>query len=229
MPVDETGESFASPGRDPAASLPLQVLVAAAAVNEPQFITGAIEDLEAQLFAHPFLRTALAGADNDIDWVQAAPGAVAVDIAYINPGANNAALNIVASAAHIVVNLATGAGGAITTTANDIVAAVKAGAASQYVKASVQAGNSGAGVVTALAATPVADWVATTLDVKLQVDPEGTGDWQDSNTPAFAQVAAVAGSGKTRTYSALGELARWVVTVGGATHICAFSLAARKR
>lgn len=228
MPTDETGKWFNPPNHYEPASIAPQVLDLASTINWPAFKAGALEDLESSLHPHAFLRTALAGANNDIDWVQLAPGAAAVSISYVNPG-NNGVLAIAGSAAAVVVTLATSGVGAITTTAAQLLAALAASPASQYVAGKLATGNDGTGVVTALAATPVADWVATTLDVKLQIDATGDGDFYDSPDGAFAQVAGVAGVGQDRAFGGMGESARWVTTVGGVTHIAAFSIVSERR
>ena len=67
---------------------------------------------------------------------------------FKHPGANNAPLSVAVTGKDIVVNLATDATGAITTTAAQIVAAVNAdAAASALVSANTYRGNAGAGVV----------------------------------------------------------------------------------
>jgi phage tail sheath protein FI len=80
-----------------------------------------------------------------------------VTLALVNPQANNAALSIVVTGQAIVANLATGAGGAITTTATLLAAAIAANAnANALVSVANTGASSGAGIVTALAAKSLA-------------------------------------------------------------------------
>lgn len=100
--------------------------------------------------------TILAGANNDLAFTAKTAGAAgnAITVALVDPAGNNQALavNVVASA--ISVSLATGAGGAITSTAALVKAAVEAsGAAAALVTVAHKTGNDGTGVVTAMAAT----------------------------------------------------------------------------
>lgn len=109
---------------------------------------------------HSFLTTALTGANNDFTFTAVPEGSTlgdAITIALVDPAGNDAALGIVVTGSAIVVNLATGSGGAITSTAADIITAINAdNAAKLLVKAANAAGSSGAGVVTALTATHLA-------------------------------------------------------------------------
>lgn len=75
-------------------------------------------------------------------------------VAYVNSGASQALLVTVTGNA-ISVRLATDAGSVITSTAAQVAAAVNA-AVGAGVTAANAAGNDGTGVVTALAATPLA-------------------------------------------------------------------------
>ncbi len=105
---------------------------------------------------HAALTTALAGANNDVIWTAAVGGAAGNDItiAYVDPGANDQLLGVVVANNDITVNLATGPGGAITSTANDIIAEVASTpAAAALVSGANAAANDGTGVVSALAAT----------------------------------------------------------------------------
>lgn len=225
MPVDEQGQWYNPADYYAAASAPPQVL--STTTTLPDFASGSAEDIEATLAAHAYLRTALAGADNDVDWVAMVPGASALTVAYVNPGTNNAALSVAKSGNAITVNLATGPAGAITTTANDIVAAARASAdVSPYVRASVAAGNTGAGVVIALAATGLGNWAASTLDVKLQISADQAATYYDSPEGAFAQLTGTGSAVQSRSYADLGDRARWVATVTGTV---AFSIVARRR
>ncbi|MBP9897468.1 MAG: hypothetical protein KBF28_03790 [Gemmatimonadales bacterium] len=104
------------------------------------------------------LSTNLAGANNDLDITAVTAGADGNDItvAYIDPGANNAALSVSVTGTAITVNLATGGGGAITSTAADVDAAIDAlPAAAALVTPANKAANDGSGVVIAMAAAPL--------------------------------------------------------------------------
>lgn len=121
------------------------------------------------------LTTALAGDDNDLVFTAKAPlsGAAgnAITVAYIDPSANDAELEIVVTGTDIVVNLATGVAGAITSTAADILAAIEADEdADALVSVANAAANDGSGVVIALAETALAGgsdtgWTANTDDM----------------------------------------------------------------
>lgn len=106
------------------------------------------------------LDTDLTGANNDLAYTAVAAGedGNAVTIAYVDPGENNAVLEVLVSGTDIVVNLATDGDGLITTTADDIVTALEADTgASALVTVANKAANDGTGVVTALEATLLAD------------------------------------------------------------------------
>ncbi len=105
------------------------------------------------------LTTAMAGADNDLTFTAKLRREFgnAIRVAFVNPG-GTAARSIVVAGNDITVNLAVTAGAInATETATNIAAAINADpAASQLVSAAVAAGNSGAGVVTAMALTNLA-------------------------------------------------------------------------
>lgn len=101
------------------------------------------------------LTTALAGANNDLKFTAktAGTGGNAITVAYIDPSANDAVLAISVVGSAITVNLATSSEGAITSTAADILAAIEADEeASALVTVTNAGSDTGAGVVTALAA-----------------------------------------------------------------------------
>ena len=103
------------------------------------------------------LTTALAGANNDLVFSAVFAGRLGNDIRirYLDPAASNASLFISVSGRDITVNLATGAGGAITTTAADIAAAIDETEVDEVpVDAEAAPGTTdGSGVVTAMAWT----------------------------------------------------------------------------
>jgi hypothetical protein len=102
------------------------------------------------------LTTALAGADNDLVFTSTERGIVGngITIRYSDPGANNIPLSVNVTGEVITIILATDGAGVITSTANSIMAAVNADSlASAMVNVTLAAGNTGTGVVTALAPT----------------------------------------------------------------------------
>lgn len=81
----------------------------------------------------------------------------ATTIALVNPAANNAAIAVTVVDGAISVSLATGAGGAITTTAAQLAAAIAGNEAANALVAVANTGAStGAGLVTAMAAASLA-------------------------------------------------------------------------
>jgi len=130
----------------------------------------------------------------------------------------------------VVVSLATGVAGAITTIGSDVVSLVNADpVASLILIASNKVGNDGTGLVAALSATPLIDAPGSnpTLDVKLQVSPDGVAAYYDA-APVFAQVVAIAGSGAVKGIPVPSNgngRAKWVLTVGGSgSPIFAYSI-----
>ncbi|MDA0164588.1 M14 family metallopeptidase [Solirubrobacter ginsenosidimutans] len=79
----------------------------------------------------------------------------------VNPGANNAPLSVSVTGKAITVNAATGATGAVTSTAAQVVAAINANTdAAKLVTAALYRTNAGAGVVTAQPApSKLSDWL----------------------------------------------------------------------
>ncbi len=121
------------------------------------------------------LTTALTGANNDLIFSAVPSGAAgnAVTVMYADPGAASQALSVVVTGHAIVVNLATDGSSVITSTAAQVAAAILASAAaSALVTTANAAGNSGAGVVTALAATALAGG----SDTGAALTNDGTGD-----------------------------------------------------
>lgn len=98
------------------------------------------------------LTTALGVADAELVFTAKTRGAAGNDITieYVDPEEANAAVSVEVAGTAIKVNLVPGEGGAITTTANDIIAAF---ADNELVGVAKKAGNDGTGAVTAMAAT----------------------------------------------------------------------------
>lgn len=98
--------------------------------------------------------TALTGTNNDLKFTAQQPGTEpnAVRVRYVDPAGNNQALAVSVSGNDITVSLATGSGGAITSTAAQVKAAVNLhDGANDLVSAGLATGNDGTGVVTAMA------------------------------------------------------------------------------
>lgn len=121
------------------------------------------------------LSTNLAGDNNDLVYTSKLEGVLGDDItvAYIDPSAESQSLSIVVTGTDIVVNLATNDqnGGEITTTADDISAAIASDVdANALVSVADKADNNGEGVVTAMAETALtggADEVSRPLMVEV--------------------------------------------------------------
>lgn len=104
------------------------------------------------------LTTSLTGTNNDLVFTAKRGGSWgnSIQVAYIDPGGTTATLSVVVSGFLITVNLAR-ASSAITTTANDILAAIaRAADASALVDVATASSNDGTGIVTALTATSLA-------------------------------------------------------------------------
>lgn len=105
------------------------------------------------------LTTALAGTNNDLKFTAQAQGTAgnSITVAFVNPGGTAARSISVASNA-ITVNLAVTAGAINgTETANSIIGTINGSTAAQTLVTVENApSNDGTGVVTALAATPLA-------------------------------------------------------------------------
>lgn len=109
------------------------------------------------------LTTALAGVNNDLTLLAKTAGTAgnSITVALVDPAGNDEALSVDVVASAISVNLATGSGGAITSTALDVRNAINDDAeAKALVTASLAPGNSGTGVVTALSAANLAGGAA---------------------------------------------------------------------
>jgi len=106
------------------------------------------------------LSTNLAGNNNDLKFTSKLKGHFGntIKVAYVDPDAANAKLAVTVSGTTITVSLATDATKAITSTASDVKAAIEAvPAAAALVTVANKDANTGAGVVTAMAATALAN------------------------------------------------------------------------
>jgi hypothetical protein len=121
------------------------------------------------------LTTALAGANNDLKFTSVLSGVIgnSITIRYVDPAGNNAVLSVVVVGKAITVNLATDGAGAITSTSAQIAAAILASAAASALITAANAGaDTGAGVVIAMAATPLAGG----SDTPAALTDDATGD-----------------------------------------------------
>jgi len=97
--------------------------------------------------------TNLSGGNNDLTFtaVQAGFAGNTVSVTYVNPNDNDQPLVVSVTDSAITVSLATGVAGAITSTANAILAALTADAeASALIVTTLKQGSNGTGVVTAM-------------------------------------------------------------------------------
>jgi hypothetical protein len=126
--------------------------------------TGAPENaVKATLAVNP------AGNDNALTFTAKMYGAEGnlISVLYVDPSANNAALSVSVFRRQITVSLATGAGGAITSTSAQVLAAINASvAAAKLVSVAIlsDTGTSGAGIVTAMAEALLTGGLGTGID-----------------------------------------------------------------
>lgn len=116
--------------------------------------------------------TGVVGNNNAIRWTSAVPGEAGNLVAVVlqDPGAGNQPLSVSVSGSVVTVSLATDAGGAITSTAQDVIGAVNGHAvASVLVQAANEGASDGTGVVAAVAETHLADGVGTPTGLDDQV------------------------------------------------------------
>lgn len=188
------------------------------------FDTSEVENVEVWFKTHEFFRSAMTGANNDFQIIAREGGDSDVTIALVDPSENDAALSIEVTGEDIVVNLATGPAGAITTTATQLVAALNSTEDSHVlVHAELAPGNSGAGIVTALSEQPVGNIVGT-LDATIQTSVDGTnyntlGTFTQKST--FGQEARVFGPVGIRTrinYDITGASAAFGLSVAVKAH-----------
>ena len=106
------------------------------------------------------LATGVVGDNNAITWTakQAYAGTAghAVKVSLINPGANSRPLEVLIVNNEVRVMLATNGGGAITSTAAEVIAAVNSAIGNVFVSAANTGASTGAAVVVAAAAAALA-------------------------------------------------------------------------
>lgn len=125
-------------------------------VNNCNLISASSAELVSQNRAKASLTTALTGANNDLVITARNYGSIGniLQVQLVDPAGNSQALAVTVVAGLIRVSLATNSGGAITSTATLVKAAIEANAsANALVSVALAASNTGAGVVTAMAAT----------------------------------------------------------------------------
>jgi len=119
-----------------------------------------------------------------------------VSVTYVDPAANSQALAVTVLGSAITVSLATDGGGLITSTAALVRTALIAGVpAAALITPTLKTGNDGTGVVTALAATPLAGGAAAPSGAIVETTPGVT---------AFAR--AEAGIGRLASDTTNGKL-----------------------
>ncbi len=108
------------------------------------------------------LTTALTGTNNDIVYTAKTKGDTGITVAYVDPGATHTlSVAVVEKAITVTLGYATGA---ITSTGDDVKAAIAANAAANaLVSTADAAANDGSGLVTAMAATPLTGGVDGTV------------------------------------------------------------------
>jgi hypothetical protein len=113
------------------------------------------------------LVTGIVGSNNAILWTAKVPGAAGetIKVQLLDPSANNQDLAVSVVGDTVVASLKTGSGGAIESTAAQVIAAVNAHLVAKTLVIAANSGAStGAGVVAAVAATALdngADWNVT--------------------------------------------------------------------
>lgn len=137
------------------------------------------------------LTTDLVGDNNDLTFTAVPPGTAgnAIEIIYRDPSANNAELSIsvAESTQTITVYLATGSGGAITSTAQQVMDAINADElAAKWVSAALATGNDGSGIVTAMGPTSLSGGSTATTESFTNVELVDLGDHKHYQAAAIA-------------------------------------------
>lgn len=159
------------------------------------------------------LTTAMTGANNDIKLTATTLGAAGGEVFFqIVVAGNNTALTVAVSGNTITVNSATGAGGAATSTAAQVISAINgSGPAAALATAANAAGNDGTGVVTAYGLTAL---TRVNNDIVVFSKTPGTG----GNSTTFRVV--VSGNNTPLSVSVAGS----AITVNAATNGSAASI-----
>jgi hypothetical protein len=224
MPVTQAGRHYQ--GAEVALRGGLLPQIIAAAGNLTAFNVEDAASLVATVHAHSFVITAMTGTNNDIGVVARATGdQSAVTIALVDPSANDADLGVEVTGTDIVVNLATDGSGAITSTADEVIAAINAHATAKHLVFAQRApGDDGTGVVTALTETALGEPTGTgaSLTLKLQTQSAGAANWYDVGT--LTAITAVGTDG--RAFGPLADSARWNIALNNADNRFALSIEA---
>ncbi len=112
------------------------------------------------------LETDLAGDNNDLKFTAKTAGVLGnnITVEYVDPGENDATLSVELVGTDIIVNLATGAGGDITTTASEIETALEDDDdIDALITVADKDGSNGSGVVTELEKTELENGVDGTV------------------------------------------------------------------
>lgn len=154
--IDPGGEIMINPGGIMQVAGEIMVKNGGRIIAEPGgSIADNLVELTPKKGAAATLTTALGVAQAELVYTAKArgPGGNNITIEYVDPVEANAAVAVEVTGTAIKVLLVPGEAGAITTTANDIIAAF---ADNTLVSVAKKAGNDGSGVVTAMAATALA-------------------------------------------------------------------------
>src|ERR1051326_5241705 len=174
MGTTPNGTFYQEPVNLLAAQVALRLITADVSLPATPFSFESARDVFGKLNTHDFLTTALTGSNNDLVFTAGDEGdsGDAITIAFVDPAANSAAESVSVVGKAITFHLATGSGGAITSTGDTLKATLLAStSASALVTAVDAAGNDGSGAVTALAATNLAGHA---IVVHLATDSAGT-------------------------------------------------------
>jgi hypothetical protein len=190
-----------------------QIVQASVPAGTP-FDTQNEESLSYELRVHQFLITALTGTNNDLAFIARDPANTSITVALVDPGGVTATLSVSVVGNAISVSLGRAAS-AINSTAAQVAAAIAAhSAAKELVVVQNAPGNDGTGIVTALAATPLAGPTGTTptLDTVLETMADST-NWY---APTNAQIPQRNSVGVfRRVFGPVGWQTRINVTIGG--------------
>ena len=124
---------------------------------------GAIDSTPGSPAVKAVLTTALTGVNNDLTFLAVTAGTAgnSKTVKLTDPSGNNQALSVSVVSSDIDVSLATGVAGAITSTAKEVRNALNAhSGANALILTSIAPGNTGNGVVTAMAKTNLAGGAA---------------------------------------------------------------------
>jgi hypothetical protein len=171
------------------------VLLTAAVAGLSNGSTVVVTERDSRTNTAATLSTSMSGTNNDIVLTARTAGTAGNDItlALIDPSANNAALSVAVTGTDIVVNLATGAGGAITTTATQLLAAIAAStAANALVSGALKGSDNGGSAVTALAETALSGGLEWTVVQTLVASTDLADSDSVGKTQALTLAAGIA-------------------------------------